>query len=70
MMKEVGIFRATAPKRQLSALETHAARGNYSYFEEVKSPHVLANYLKQVLREMKEPLIPFDQYEDYDSLGA
>ena len=37
--------------------------------EQVKNPHIVANYLKRLLREMKSPLIPFHLYEDFGNLN-
>ena len=33
-------------------------------------PQVVANYIKKVLQEMSEPLIPFSNYADFRDLAA
>ena len=71
-MRPLGIFRVTASKEDLQALETHMAEGNFAYLNniDVSEPsHLVANFLKQILFEMREPLIPFDQYEQYGRLN-
>ena len=40
------------------------SQGNFCFLEECK-PTVVANYLKRLLRELKDPLIPFNKYEEY-----
>ena len=50
-------------------LETHLSQANYSYLNKVTDPHLVANYWKRVLREMKNPLIPFKQYAEYGRLS-
>ena len=42
---------------------------NFPYLEKVTNPHIVANYLKRLLREMKTPLIPFEFYDDFGNLG-
>ena len=42
---------------------------NYPYLNTITNPHTVANFLKKILFEMKEPLIPFDQYESYGRLN-
>lgn len=44
---------------------------NYSVLNSMsESPQVVANFLKKVLQEMSEPLIPFANYPDFRDLLA
>jgi len=44
---------------------------NYYYLTELKEePHAVSNYLKKVLREMSEPLCPYDLYTQFRDLSA
>lgn len=45
------------------------SQGNYSFLKTVEV-HVVANYLKRVLRHMYEPLIPQAQLAQFSELGA
>ena len=42
---------------------------NFSYLAELDDPHLVANYWKHMLREMKNPLIPFEQYDVFGALA-
>ena len=42
---------------------------NFPFLEKVKNPHIVANYLKRLLREMKTPLIPFELYNEFGNLS-
>ena len=58
----------------MKELETHMSQGNYAYLEKKDSngksldPNIVANYLKRVLRQMREPLIPERQYDEFSKL--
>lgn len=64
-----GLFRVGGSPEKLKELELHMSVGNYGYINTVQSPHVVSNYLKRVLFELKDPLIPFRQYDEYGQLG-
>ena len=66
--ESVGIFRVTSSDLKVRTLETHMALENYAYLETVKSPDVVASYMKRILREMKEPLIPFEFYNEFSQI--
>lgn len=58
--------------KKLDHLEVHLCMENYGFLEShmKDEPHVVANFLKKVLREMSEPLIPYDIYDDFLNLST
>ena len=68
-MHTEGIFRITGSDPKIRELELHISKGNYLFLPSVKSPHTVTNYWKRVLREMKQPLIPFDLYYNFEQIG-
>ena len=64
----MGIFRVSGSDTAIRELEVHLSQGNYRFLsEEPKlSPHTVTNYWKRLLRHMKEPLIPYDLYEQFN----
>ena len=42
---------------------------NFPFLDKVKNPHIVANYLKRLLRDMKTPIIPFELYAEFGKLG-
>ena len=61
-MKTEGIFRITGSDVKVRELELHMSQGNYPFLKQAK-PHTVTNYMKRVLREMKQPLIPLCLYD-------
>ena len=45
------------------------SQGNFPFLPTVREPHTVTNYWKRLLREMKEPLIPFDFYSAFERIG-
>ena len=68
-MQTEGIFRVTASDLKVQEFETHMSQGNYCFLLETTDPHIVTNYWKKCLREMKEPLIPFDLYSLFANIG-
>jgi hypothetical protein len=63
LLKTDGIFRVAASQDKIEELQIHISTGNYSYITELeKDPHVVANFLKKVLKYMGEPLCTYDLY--------
>ena len=64
----------TSSDSKVKELETHMALGNYAFLEKKDAngkyldPNIVANYLKRVLRQMREPLIPEPQYVEFGKL--
>ena len=44
------------------------SQGNHAFIRDVTDPHIVTNYWKRVLREMKEPIIPFDMYVPFGKI--
>ena len=63
-MLTVGVFRVTSSDTKVRILEHHLSQGNYQVLRSSHAePHVVANYLKRLLRESRFPLLPKPQYE-------
>ena len=41
---------------------------NFFYLTTVKNCHIVSNYWKKLMREMQDPICPFDQYDSYMDL--
>ena len=48
--KELGLFRVTSTGEDVRELEVHMSQGNYSFLNQVKKSHTVANYWKRMLR--------------------
>ena len=46
-------------------LEMHMSHENFPFLRTVQNAHIVANYWKKVLFEMKTPLIPTELYEEF-----
>ena len=68
-MQKRFVFRITARDSKVRELELNMSQGNYSYLETAEV-HVVANYLKRVLRQMSEPLIQQAQFAQFAELSA
>ena len=69
MMKVQGIFRVTSHGAEVRKFETHMSQENYIALQREQDPHIVSNYFKRVLREMKEPLIPYSLYYKFAQLS-
>ena len=49
-------------------LEMHMSHENFPFLRTVQNAHIVANYWKKVLFEMKTPLIPTYLYEDFGKI--
>jgi len=58
-----GIFRLTGEASTIESLMDQFSYGNFK-IDTVKDPHVLSSLLKIWLRELAEPLIPIDFYDE------
>ena len=59
----------TSANDDVRELEYHLSQGNYAFLNQVNKPHTVANYWKRLLREMRNPLIPFELYDAFGELG-
>lgn len=62
-MKAEGIFRVAGDSDSVSELKLRIDRGYYT-LDSVDDPHVLASLLKLWLRELCDPLVPDEMYND------
>ena len=70
LMKTEGLFRIAASLDKLDELQVHLTMGNYYYLTQLKDdPHVVANFLKKVLKYMGEPLCTFALYSRFRDLS-
>ena len=60
LFKTEGLFRITSSNDKLRILELHLSQGNFPYLLTVKDPQLISNHWKRLMKEMKEPLIPFE----------
>ncbi|XP_050024732.1 rho GTPase-activating protein 1 isoform X1 [Dermacentor andersoni] len=59
-----GIFRRSANTQVVKAVQALFDEGKYVNFDAYKNVHVAAVILKTFLRELEEPLLTFDLYDD------
>ena len=65
-MKQEGLFRVNGDKMKIKALDTHLSLGDYSILNSYGNlANEVANYMKEVLRELAEPLCPPDKYQQF-----
>lgn len=69
MYEVEGIFHVSCSDQRLYELEVHLGLKNYAILDDmIETPQVVANFLKKLLQEMTEPLIPFKNYPDFRDL--
>ena len=70
-MKTEGLFRKAASLDKLDELHIHLTMGNFYYLTQLsEEPHVVANYLKKVLKNMGEPLCTYSLYSKFRDLSG
>ena len=57
-----GIFRLACDEEEEKKLESAIMEGQYQALADVEDPHVVANFLKRLLRRLGEPLCTFELY--------
>ena len=65
-----GIFRISASSTKLQKYKNEYNRGLPVEFPEKIDPHTVAGLLKLYLRELPEPVIPFNMYSSFVQLGT
>lgn len=69
MLHTEGLFRVAAPQADVRELEIHLSQNNFYYLKSVKNPHIVSNYWKKLMREMQDPICPFDLYDSFMELS-
>lgn len=70
LLKTEGLFRIAASVDKMDELQVHMQFGNYYILNEFShEPHVVANYLKKILKSMGEPLCTFKLYSRFRDLS-
>jgi len=64
-----GIFRISGAASSLSKYKDELDRGLCINFDDCGDPHVVAGLLKSYFRELPEPVIPFDLFENFMSIN-
>lgn len=67
-LKSEGLFRVATDMALVHELEVHLAMENYHHITQVASPNVVTNYFKLMLREMSDPLCPYNLYDKFMAL--
>jgi hypothetical protein len=64
-----GLFRVNGDRTQIEELSIHLQLGDFSILKNYsEKPNEVANFLKEILRELTEPVIPFDKYPSFRDL--
>ena len=59
-----GLFRVNGEKQSINKLATHLQLGHFAILNDYKSsPNEVANFLKEILRELTDPVCTFAKYE-------
>ena len=64
-LQDVGIFRVTGSDQKIRELEIHLSQGNFNFLRSKPDSHTITNYWKRLLRSMKDPLIPYNFYDEF-----
>ena len=69
-LKVEGLFRRNGSESTIDKLVTHLMFLNYkAMIDYTQNPHDVANLLKNILRDLAEPLVPFSLYETFMSIN-
>ena len=76
-LKDVGVkrlqsenlFKMKTQMDDVDRLEKHISLGNYKFMFSVENPHVVATFLKSILKCMSEPLCKYSLYEKFKFLA-
>jgi hypothetical protein len=71
LLKTDGLYRVSGSKTTINNLKGKCIRGEKmeQIFVKMANPHVASGLLKQYLRELPEPLIPFGVYDEFVAAG-
>ena len=69
LLENVGVFRVGGEDQFINELDLHLSFGDFSKMQKVPNrPHEVANLLKQYIRELGEPVCPYNLYEQFRDL--
>jgi len=61
-----GLFRVNGERAKIEELSIYLTMGDFSILQKFEdSPNEVANFLKELLRELREPVCPFDKYSSF-----
>ena len=68
-MKSKGLFRVNGDRSLIEELSVHLQLGDFSILQKFKNhPNEVANFLKEIMRELTEPVVPFENYPAFRDL--
>jgi hypothetical protein len=61
-----GLFRVNGDKQKIEELSIYLSMGDFSILKKFEDcPNEVANFLKELLRELREPICPFNKYTSF-----
>lgn len=68
--KKQGLFRVNGDRSLIEELSIHLQLGDFSILTKFQEKHnEVANFLKEILRELTSPVIPFENYPSFRDLS-
>lgn len=68
-LDEEGLFRLSGSAVQVEALKDKFNAGAHVDLGGIMDPHVISTCLKQFVRELSEPLLPYDLFDEFLAVG-
>jgi len=69
-LKAKGLFRVAVDLAFVYELEVNIAMNNYAHIATIEDPNIVSNYFKILLREMSDPICPFNLYDRFLQLTS
>lgn len=67
--KRQGLFRVNGDRSKIEELSIHLQLGDFSILKRsIEKPNEVANFLKEILRELTAPVCPFENYANFRDL--
>lgn len=61
-----GLFRVNGDKQKIEEMSIYLSMGDFSILKKFEDcPNEVANFLKELLRELSEPICPFKKYSSF-----
>jgi len=61
-----GIFRVNGERAKIEELSIYLTMGDFSILQKYEdSPNEVANFMKELIRELREPVCPFNKYPSF-----